>query len=243
MKSLSIFSMFISTSLFAQSNIPQSVMALGSKFSSSYLAFSQNVRAIKSSMPVNSVSNAEDLYSRSNNEWNNLTNSNTTNFVTAMPSNLSVMISRNNYSVNSIAINNLSPDVMNIVSRIMQGIDTLTEGVGFDNYFLAYANQVTTSTTLSSYDKDVISYLIMSLNISTEIIIDDFAVRDTINSGTGRRSWWDAFKCAAGTVGGAVLGGIAGAGVGTVALPLIGTVSGAAVGFYGGALVGMAASC
>ena len=54
---------------------------------------------------------------------------------------------------------------------------------------------------------------------------------------------WSFIKFAAGTVGLAVLGGIAGAAVGTVTLPVIGTVSGTAVGFYGGALAGMAAAC
>lgn len=54
---------------------------------------------------------------------------------------------------------------------------------------------------------------------------------------------WGMIRCATGTVGTEVLGGLAGASLGIVTLPIIGTVSGAAVGFWGGALVDAATSC
>jgi len=51
-----------------------------------------------------------------------------------------------------------------------------------------------------------------------------------------------AIKCAAGTLGGAILGGLAGAAAGSV-VPVLGTFWGGVAGIVGGALSGGAASC
>ena len=50
------------------------------------------------------------------------------------------------------------------------------------------------------------------------------------------------WKCAAGTLGGAILGGLAGAAAGSV-VPVLGTFWGGVAGIVGGALSGGAASC
>lgn len=56
-------------------------------------------------------------------------------------------------------------------------------------------------------------------------------------------SWWTSWgKCAAGTVGGILTGGLGGAGIGS-AVPVIGTGVGAVVGAIGGGLTGAAAAC
>lgn len=65
-----------------------------------------------------------------------------------------------------------------------------------------------------------------------------------VSSNDGRvQGWWDDWgKCAAGTIGGVLTGGLAGAGVGSV-VPIIGTTAGGIVGAIGGGLTGAAASC
>ena len=91
-------------------------------------------------------------------------------------------------------------------------------------------------SNLSPNDKNTLNAYFGSLHATLDFIGTQLGDKTSYH-------WWNAIKCAAGTVGGAVLGGLAGAAVGTVTLPLIGTVSGSAVGFWGGALSGIAVAC
>lgn len=55
--------------------------------------------------------------------------------------------------------------------------------------------------------------------------------------------WWNDWgKCAFGTAGGAILGGLTGAAAGS-SVPALGTGAGAIIGAIGGGLAGAAASC
>ncbi len=57
-----------------------------------------------------------------------------------------------------------------------------------------------------------------------------------------KAAWPKWLRCAAGIVGGALLGGLEGASAGSV-VPVIGTVGGGIIGIIGGGLVGGAAAC
>lgn len=71
--------------------------------------------------------------------------------------------------------------------------------------------------------------------------ISQFPVLTTESLATIIGGGW--IKCALGTVGGALTGGVAGGAVGTVSLPIVGTVSGVTAGFWGGAATGAATFC
>ena len=69
---------------------------------------------------------------------------------------------------------------------------------------------------------------------------NEFYLNSSIQSKGG--GWWDSWgKCAAGTLGGAMMGGLAGAAV--TSPTVIGVPVGTAVGVVGGALSGAAAAC
>ena len=93
------------------------------------------------------------------------------------------------------------------------------------------------SEALPTYAFDAEKNLLDLSYVKTNTGIDVYA------TSMARLNWWDAVKCAAGTVGSAGGGFLAGAGVGTVSLPIVGTVSGSVLGAYSGGLVGIASFC
>lgn len=154
-------------------------------------------------------------------------------------------IFKNGYSdVTVLPTNNLSSGVSLLANSFIHDINTLNSAEDLASLFQSYLNKVSTSSMLSQIDKNVLNAYFGGVKASVDFISTELTKQNRYSSGYQRRwSLWGSVKCAAGIVGGAVLGGIAGAAVGTVTLPLIGTVSGTAVGFYGGGLAGMAAAC
>lgn len=149
---------------------------------------------------------------------------------------------KNGYSdVALLPTNNLSSEVSSMAKNFIHDINSLNSVEDLTSLFQSYLNKVSISKTLSQNDKNILNAYFGGVKASVDFI----SIELTKQYSGYRVTWslWGAIKCAAGTVGGAVLGGIAGAAVGTVTLPLIGTVSGTAVGFYGGGLAGMAAAC
>ena len=74
-------------------------------------------------------------------------------------------------------------------------------------------------------------------------LFSDYGI-EALSGGPSSSSWWDSWgKCAAGILGGALMGSLKGASIGTKILPGKGTVIGAIVGAVGGGLVGARLSC
>jgi hypothetical protein len=152
-----------------------------------------------------------------------------------------VFLHAGHVDINSLPVNNLSSAVSSIISKFLTDLNSSNSSQELNDLFQSNLSKISTNTLLSLSDKSVLNVYFAAVKTSTDFIATRLAQQ---NLGA-RTEWslWGAVKCAAGTVGGAVLGGLAGAAVGTVTLPLIGTVSGASVGFWGGALSGMALAC
>lgn len=145
--------------------------------------------------------------------------------------------------VNDLPFNNLSSNVSSVATSFLQDLESTRSKEEMDDLFISYAQKIQFNSSLSGSDKEVLNFYLSGVEASIDFISKELTNDYNANGYIMRKGFWDIVKCSAGTVGSAVLGGLAGAAVGTVTLPLIGTVSGTAVGFWGGALVGVASFC
>ena len=219
-------------------DVPNSIKELGEKYSTVYLNITKSIYDQKKVLLSNSkyFATTTDLF---NTEAKIFGLANTKGNSSVI-SNIDYIFMNGNSSFDKLPVNNLDGNLFSLLKDCVSGISNLNSETELSDYYTSAAKKIK-SSSLSQTNIDIASMYLSGLVASSDATAKVLKEQSAIEN--AKFSLWGAIKCAAGTVGGAVLGGLAGAAVGTVTLPIIGTVSGTAVGFYGGALTGMAASC
>jgi len=157
---------------------------------------------------------------------------------------------------------------LNLSVQANQFVSLIKESSTSSKHLKAYKEKLTTidedisSSGLAKEEKNILRVQIISLQTSLTFVAANFDLfhPEAISNGrsTGcddnqctdeeqiseeSESWWDDWgKCAAGTIGGVLTGGLGGAAIGS-AVPVVGTITGGVVGAIGGGLTGAAAAC
>ena len=142
--------------------------------------------------------------------------------------------------------NKLSSEQQIIIRNIFDSLTNSSNLDNFTNYLEKQYSDIPNDNKLTNNEKDfMLSYLtgyIASINFIENNI-------DLVKSSTqfigfkNTLNWWSSWgKCAAGIVGGAIIGGLTGAAAASV-IPGLGTTAGCIIGGIGGGLSGAAAAC
>jgi hypothetical protein len=154
-----------------------------------------------------------------------------------------------NYGI-CIAAQQVSNELKKILLDINAAIRHFEVETDLNATLYPYASNIR-AYNLTREDEERLRMYIVAMNFNYYVLMNSTPVRQRValyaNGPVTERTIWGwvktALRCALGTVGGALVGGLGGMAIGTASLPIVGTVSGAAVGFWGGAMTGASQSC